>query len=73
MSNIEHLVENGVSHIQSGKGKDEFLSEDYNKEMLKYVSTTKDELWEICQYIVYTLIECILMEENKNGQRFSRR
>lgn len=54
MTNIEHLVENGIYELEHNIPYKKFLTEDYNNEMLKNVSATKEELWAICQYIVYT-------------------
>jgi hypothetical protein len=62
MTNCEHLIENALASItRAGQcdGYEAFKKEmnyNYNKEMLKQVSITQDELWEIAQYILYSYI-----------------
>lgn len=61
MTNVEHLLENGLMAADKAleKGKDcyiEFEKEmqyPVNQDQLKRVSVTKDELWEIVQYIKF--------------------
>lgn len=55
MLNIEHLIENGIIHLRNGGSYETFLKELYNQEMLKEVSATYDELWYMCQHIVYSM------------------
>ena len=57
MSNVEHLVENGIEQIKksaSALDLSTFLSDKVNTMMLEEVSVTKEELYDICLYIVYT-------------------
>ncbi len=64
MSNIEHLIENGLSAVDEAFEKQEDcylafqeeMKREHNKQMLESVNTTKDELWEIVQYIKISLI-----------------
>ncbi len=66
MTDIEHLIENGLDAVEEakGKGEDTFkafweaMDAWHNQEMLKNVSMTKDELWEAVQYLVYTYCWC---------------
>ena len=62
MSNIEHLVENGITQVEANVSYDEFLTDSLNKTMLKTVRTTKEELWAICHYIIYTHDVCFRMD-----------
>lgn len=67
MSNCEHLIENALSSIEEAKtfgadAHDSFVIEmnlPHNQEMLKKVNVTKEELWEIAQYIIYSYIPYI--------------
>ena len=60
MSNVEHLIENALVAMQMGKGGDTYqafeneMAAVYNQQMLEEVWMTKDELWAIAQYIMYT-------------------
>ncbi len=66
MTNIEHLIENGLDAVEEAKKKGEdtlkafwdAMDAWHNREMLKNVSMTKDELWEAVQYLVYTYCWC---------------
>lgn len=61
MTNCEHLIENALMSIDKAKEKgidiyEAFLNEmkyKHNQIMLNEVSLTKDELWEIAQYIMF--------------------
>lgn len=61
MSNIEHLLENGLEAVDKAfeDKKDCYLAfeeemrQSPNRQMLDYVSITKDELWQIIQYIKF--------------------
>ena len=54
MSNLEHLVENGLYCLEERKNY-----EDWYQRMLDdcnwspHVGLTIDDLWEICQYVIY--------------------
>ena len=61
MTNVEHLLENGLMAVDKAfeNGEDSYI--EFEKEMqysanqaqLKMVSITKDELWQIVQYIKF--------------------
>lgn len=65
MSNITHILENALTAIQSGmkSGRDygeafnEEMDAPYNQEMLKNVFTTKEELFEMAEYVALYWIE----------------
>ena len=73
MSNIEHLVENGLIAVEKARQNNEnaveaFYTEmdaEHNREMLSKVLVPVSELWEIVQYIVYTY--CMFCEKMKEG------
>ena len=55
MSNLEHLVENGLSRLDEGKSYREWreiMQQDINWEGNENI--TLDNLWEICQYVIFT-------------------
>ena len=55
MSNLEHLVENGLGILENGYSSEEWfnrMSADINWEYVENI--TVDDLWEICQYVFYT-------------------
>lgn len=61
MSNLEHLLENGLMTLKTLQNKEEWkdkMRSDVNWRGPVYL--TLDELWEICQYVVYTwdIINC---------------
>lgn len=65
MSNITHLLENALTAIQSGmeSGRDyeeafnEEMDAPYNQEMLRAVSITKEDLFEMTEYIALYWLE----------------
>ena len=55
MSNLEHLIENGLCRLSEGKSyRDwrEIMQQDCNWEGNENI--TIDNLWEICQYVIFT-------------------
>lgn len=55
MSNLEHLIENGLCHLDEGKSYREWreiMQQDCNWEGNENI--TIDNLWEICQYVIFT-------------------
>ena len=65
MSNLEHLIENGLCNIEDDyhtwRSK---MQEDCNWEGNENI--TIDQLWEICQYVCYVYLPtelCSLKEE----------
>lgn len=62
MSNIEHLIENALRAMESANARTEDtrlafekeMAASVNKQMLQAVRMTKDELWQIAQYIIYS-------------------
>ena len=48
MTNIEHLIENGLSALSEGQNFDEMMDKFPNTEMLESVNMTKEELREEC-------------------------
>ena len=58
MSNIEHLVENGIQATKRNglDGFNKAMNQEHNLIMLQMEESkiSKETLWEIVQYIVYT-------------------
>lgn len=55
MSNLEHLIENGLCRLSEGKSYREWreiMQQDCNWEGNENI--TIDNLWEICQYVIFT-------------------
>lgn len=55
MSNLEHLIKNGLSRLEEGKSYREWrdiMRQDCNWEGNENI--TLDNLWEICQYVIFT-------------------
>ena len=55
MSNLEHLIENGLhamEHYDNSNEWYEYMRTDMNWMGNEHISI--DELWTICQYIIYT-------------------
>ena len=57
MTNIEHLVENGLCALSEGQNFDETMDKFPNTEMLESVNMTKEELREAVYYVFYTVLE----------------
>ena len=59
MSNAEHLVENVIFGMKSGKHADEILKEQSNIDMLndKHTSISADEVVRIACHVVYSLYD----------------
>lgn len=57
MSNIEHLVENGIQATKRNgfDGFNEVMNQEHNQTMLKMEESkiSRETLWEIVQYVVY--------------------
>ncbi len=55
MSNLEHLIENGLCRLDEGKSYKEWreiMQQDCNWKGNENI--TLDNLWEICQYVIFT-------------------
>ena len=55
MSNLEHLIENGLCRLDEGKSYEEWreiMKKDCNWKGNENI--TIDNLWEICQYVIFT-------------------
>ena len=85
MTNCEHLIENALMSMNKAKEKgidiyEAFLNAmkcKHNQIMLNEVSLTKDELWEIAQYIVFVHDVCMKSDfevemENRYGYRLGQ-
>ena len=62
MSNLEHLIENGLCRLQEGISYREWcgiMQQDVNWNGNEELFITVDTLWEICQYVIYTWCEGI--------------
>ena len=55
MSNLEHLIENGLCNLDDGMSYEkwrETMQKDRNWQGNENI--TLDNLWKICQYVIYT-------------------
>lgn len=57
MTNIEHLIENGLSALSEGQDFDQTMDKFPNIEMLESVNMTKEELKEAVYYVFYIVLE----------------
>jgi len=58
LSNLEHLIENGLCCLEKGVSKEEWeeqMHDDCNWKGNENI--TIKNLWEICQYVIYTWCE----------------
>lgn len=63
MSNLEHLIENGLSALKRGVGYEKWLKtmkDDVNWQGNENISI--EQLWTICQYVIYTWIPSTQLE-----------
>ena len=71
MSNLDHLIENGLSALKRGVSYEKWLKtmkNDVNWQGNENISI--EQLWTICQYVIYTWIpsaqpECHICRECK--------
>jgi hypothetical protein len=66
MSNLEHLIENGLCRLQESKSYAEWreiMQQDVNWGGNEELFITVDTLWEICQYVIFTW--CGTREQNE--------
>ncbi len=64
MSNLEHLIENGLCRLEEGKSHKEWqeiMQRDRNWEGNENI--TMDNLWEICHYVIFTWDSCRTYEK----------
>lgn len=58
MSNLEHLIENAISSVESHQPMEEWIHWEKEYGNLKYgaefIKATPEEIWEIANYVVYT-------------------
>lgn len=57
MSNLEHLIENGLSKLEEGCTAEEWrqaMKDDINWLGVEHI--TIKELWVICQYVMYVYV-----------------
>lgn len=55
MTHEEHLIENAILNIQSGKGYEDFAEGKHNKVMSELSGIRLDAVWLMAQHVVYTL------------------
>ena len=66
MSNLEHLIENGLSALKRGVSYEKWLKtmkNDVNWQGNENISI--EQLWTICQYVTYTWIPSVEPEHKK--------
>lgn len=58
---LEHLVENGLltmKKLNYNESRAEWIEYMKNDVNLPYTNISLEDLWTICQYIIYVLEEC---------------
>ena len=66
MSNLEHLIETGLCRMKEGKSYKEWrdvMRDNCNWEGNENI--TLDNLWEICQYVIYSWDLCRASEKEE--------
>lgn len=56
MSNIEHLLENAIIALENNVSLENWANNKINKNMLETTKTTKEEFWQMAQYVLYTYV-----------------
>ena len=54
MSDAQHLIENAIHCIESGKTYEEFTNATYNKANSKSSGISLDDVWSMAMHVVYT-------------------
>lgn len=71
MSNIQHLIENAITCLEENRDFDYFISMWQNKEMLKYVNASPEDIWEMAIYVITTYREGVVWEtEDKIEKKY---
>ena len=78
MTNAEHLIENAVFDIEDGKDFEHFSTQKHNKAMSEISGIHLPYVWEMAQYVVWTLKPSWLYDkevemENRYGYRLDQR
>lgn len=67
MSNLEHLVENGLVALENGCSHEDWIKEIENDlNWNDCLRLTIDDLWEICQYVYFDWIADLKVEDIKD-------
>lgn len=68
MSNLEHLIENGILAMETYNPNEWYQHMQKDLNWLGNEHITIDDLWTICQYVVYTYKWCLIDDiENLTG------
>ena len=62
MSNIEHLIENALTAIDTKHDYGWWLVQMPQQQMLKEVKSKAEEIWEMATYVYYTYRPSVIME-----------
>ena len=57
MSDAQHLIENAIHCIESGKSYEEFANATHNKANSKFSGISLEDVWGMATHMVYTLKE----------------
>lgn len=60
MSNAEHLIENAICLIESGKNFDAFSQNERNQTMANQTGIALQAVWEMANYVVFTYAQSLL-------------
>ena len=70
MTSSEHLLENAIICLENKMDFEEFASRDINKMMSIDAEIALKRIWEMAQYVVYTLKPCWLDDiQDKYNER----
>lgn len=55
MTNAEHLISSAIHNMEDGKDFEYFSSQKYNKMMSEMSNINLSYVWEMAQYVVYSI------------------
>ncbi|MBE6603696.1 MAG: nucleotidyltransferase domain-containing protein [Ruminococcaceae bacterium] len=55
MTYAEHLIENAISYLESGKSFEEFCKAKHNTEMALGAGINMEHVWQMARHVLYTL------------------
>lgn len=67
MSDIEHLLENAVCHLEANKEFEDFMKMWQTQDQLTRAKATADEIWTMAMWVVYVYKPAIIADLPQGG------